>query len=66
MAEYIRAALFSGETFVKFMTGSATQLNANLGSGSVDDWRPVDVTVRDPADVGPRTSLPVHPDFNQG
>lgn len=65
MSSYVRAAVFSGETFVKFLSGPPSQLNANLGSGGVDDWRPVDVTVRDSGSVGSRTALPVHPEFSQ-
>lgn len=65
MSDYVRAALWNGETFVKFMSGPPSQLNANLGSGGIDDWRPVEVTVRDSGSVGSRTLLPVHPKFSQ-
>jgi hypothetical protein len=61
MAEKIRAAVFSGETPIKFISGEARQLNANMTNSHLD-WRPVDATVVEVASVPSRGSLPNHPD----
>lgn len=61
MTDKVRAAVFHGETFVKFIAGEPRQINANMTNSSLD-WRVVDATVIDGGAVGARGSLPVHED----
>lgn len=62
MATLVRAALFWGDTFIKFVSGSPAQINANQ-TGLVDDWRVVDPGVRESTSVPPRGELPRHEDY---
>lgn len=57
MTAMVRAALYNGETFVKFMSGVPAQINRNQVSG-VNDWRVIDPAVLTPASLPSRTSLP--------
>lgn len=57
MTTMVRAALYNGETFVKFMSGAPAQINRNQVSG-VNDWRVIEPTVLSPASLPSRTSLP--------
>ena len=43
---YLRAALFDGETPVKILSGTPTQLNANLSTVTSGELRVVDQTQR--------------------
>lgn len=59
MTDMVRAAVFNGEIFVKFISGEARQVNANMTAVGLD-WRVVAPTTITAGAVGARDSLPVH------